>query len=108
MHDGEAVFVARCSVCHSQTNVRDYPELAKNTLVQSRDPRTVLRVVLQGASATTAKNGESGFSMPAFPVLSDKELADVATYIRNSWGNHAEPVSASDVRSLRRALKRDD
>jgi mono/diheme cytochrome c family protein len=46
--------------------------------------------------------------MPAFPVLSDKELADVATYIRNSWGNHAEPVSASDVRSLRRALKRDD
>lgn len=108
MQDGEAIFVTRCSVCHSRAHVRDYPALAKNTLVQSRDPRTLLRIILQGASSADTKQGGSGFSMPAFPVLSDTELADVATYIRNSWGNRAEPVSASAVASLRDALKSGD
>jgi mono/diheme cytochrome c family protein len=42
--------------------------------------------------------------MPAFPVLSDEQVADVATYIRNSWGNHAPPVSARQVSGLRAAL----
>jgi mono/diheme cytochrome c family protein len=43
--------------------------------------------------------------MPAFAVLSDKQLAGVATYIRNSWGNRAGPVKAETVRDLREALK---
>jgi mono/diheme cytochrome c family protein len=105
MHDGQAVFVARCSVCHAQTSAQGYPTLAGNTLVQSRNPNTVLRIILQGASTADTRNAGSGFSMPAFPVLSDKELADVATFIRNSWGNKAEPVSKDDVKSLRKILK---
>lgn len=104
MQDGQAIFVARCSVCHAPANAHDYPWFAGNTLVQSRNPATMLRIVLQGASSTASDPG-SGYSMPAFPVLSDKDLADVATYIRNTWGNRAEPVSAHDVRSLRKALK---
>ncbi len=105
MKDGEAVFVARCSVCHTRTSAQGYPTLVGNTLVQSRNPDTVLRIILDGASTADTKNAGSGFSMPAFPVLSDKELADVATYIRNSWGNKAEPVSAHDAKSLRRVSK---
>lgn len=105
VQDGQAVFVARCSVCHTQTSAQGYPTLARNTLVQSRNPNTVLRIILQGASTANTKNAGSGFSMPAFPVLSDKELADVATFIRNSWGNKAEPVSKDDVKSLRKVLK---
>jgi mono/diheme cytochrome c family protein len=34
--------------------------------------------------------------------LSDDEVAAVVTYIRNSWGNAAAAVSASDVNSARR------
>jgi mono/diheme cytochrome c family protein len=105
MQDGRAVFVARCSMCHTQTSARGYPTLVGNTLVQSHNASTVLRIILRGASTADTKNAGSGFSMPAFPVLSDKELADVTTYIRNSWGNHAEPVSAGDVKSLRKLLK---
>jgi mono/diheme cytochrome c family protein len=105
MHDGQAVFVARCSVCHTRTSAQGYPTLAGNTLVQSHNPDTVLRIILQGASTADTKNAGSGFSMPAFPVLNDKELADVATYIRNSWGNKAEPVSKDDAKSLRKVLK---
>lgn len=105
MHDGQAVFVARCSVCHTRTSAQGYPTLAGNTLVQSQNPDTVLHIILRGASTADTKSAGSGFSMPAFPVLSDKELADVATYIRNSWGNRAEPVSEDEVKSLRKILK---
>ena len=105
MHDGQAVFVERCSACHTRTSAQGYPTLAGNTLVQSQNPDTVLRIILQGASTADTKSAGSGFSMPAVPVLSDKELADDATYIRNSWGNKAEPVSAHDAKSLRRVSK---
>jgi mono/diheme cytochrome c family protein len=42
--------------------------------------------------------------MPSFVALSDDQLADVATYIRNAWGNRAPSVKASNVKSLRRAI----
>ncbi|MGN6149180.1 MAG: c-type cytochrome [Rhizomicrobium sp.] len=105
MQNGQAVFVARCSICHSGTSAKDYPTLVHNTLVQSGNPDTVLHIILRGASPAETKNSGGGFSMPAFPVLSDGELADVATYIRNSWGNRAPPVSVHDVKSLRKNLR---
>jgi mono/diheme cytochrome c family protein len=43
--------------------------------------------------------------MPSFAwKLTDQQIADVSTYIRNSWGNRASPVSATDVREARRKL----
>jgi len=101
MYNGQAVFVARCAVCHMQPG---YPKLAGNTLVQARDPRSVLRVILQGSESVRIAGRPTDFSMPAFPVLTDANLADVSTYIRNSWSNRAQPVSASDVESLRKFL----
>jgi mono/diheme cytochrome c family protein len=45
------------------------------------------------------------FAMPTFAwKLEDREIADVATYIRNSWGNSAPAVSAGDVAKLRRRV----
>ncbi|HEY2070677.1 MAG TPA: cytochrome c [Rhizomicrobium sp.] len=102
MADGQAVFAERCAVCHTQPG---YPKLAGNTMVQSRDPRTVLRVILQGAESVKVAGSPAGYSMPAFPVLRDAELADVATYIRNSWGNRAGLVSPRVAKTLRKALK---
>jgi alcohol dehydrogenase (quinone), cytochrome c subunit len=34
--------------------------------------------------------------------LTDEELADLTTYIRNAWGNHADAVSASQVAKVRK------
>jgi mono/diheme cytochrome c family protein len=43
--------------------------------------------------------------MPSFAwKLSDQEIADVSTYIRNSWGNRADPVSTAQVSKMRKAL----
>jgi len=44
--------------------------------------------------------------MPAFAWnLSDENVADVLTYIRNSWGNAAAPISAEQVGKQREALR---
>jgi mono/diheme cytochrome c family protein len=64
----------------------------------------VLRVILQGSQSTATVNGPIGYSMPAFPVLDDKELSDVATYIRNAWGNRASPVSEREAANLRKMI----
>jgi mono/diheme cytochrome c family protein len=43
--------------------------------------------------------------MPSFAwKLSDQEIADVSTFIRNSWGNQAAPISDSQVSEARRKL----
>jgi mono/diheme cytochrome c family protein len=104
MAEGQAIFVERCEVCHEERGSQDYPPLSNNSIVQSRNPDTVLRVILQGSQSTATVNGPIGYSMPAFPVLDDKELSDVATYIRNAWGNRASPVSEREAANLRKMI----
>jgi mono/diheme cytochrome c family protein len=101
MHNGQAIFVERCSACH-EADTKNYPPLAGNAIVQARDSTTVVRVILEGSQSTPTANGPVGFSMPAFSGLDDDDLADVATYIRNSWGNRAEPVSRATAAKIRR------
>ena len=45
--------------------------------------------------------------MPALARLHDGEIADVASYVRNAWGNSAPPVSATYVHALRQALQQE-
>jgi mono/diheme cytochrome c family protein len=113
MARGRAVFGAHCESCHAvpgakphadQGSLAGYPDLADDTLVMGRDPTTVLRIILQGGAAPRSK-GLHPKPMPAFDKLDDGQIADVASYIRNDWGNSAPMVSATDVHGLRRALK---
>jgi mono/diheme cytochrome c family protein len=110
MAAGKVVFVQNCHGCHAPPGqpdqpgpgpLPDYPKLGGDTLVMGQNPATVLRIILQGAESPVTPNEHTTYSMPSFATLGDREIADVATYIRNSWGNHAEPVSRSEVRSVR-------
>jgi mono/diheme cytochrome c family protein len=103
MHLGETAFVQRCAICHADTS--NYPSLKNNAVVVQSDPTTLIRVILQGSQSVSTKNVPVGFSMPAFPVLGDEELAAVATYIRNSWGNAAEPISKKRAEQIRNLLR---
>jgi hypothetical protein len=69
-----------------------------------RDPTTVLRIILTGGTAPPAKGAPPIKPMPDFAKLNDGMIADVATYIRNAWGNSAPLVSATKVHWLRQAL----
>jgi len=68
-----------------------FPALAGNKALA--DEKYVVDVIL---------NGKPGTSMPAFGSrLSDDQIAALASYIRNSWGNDFGRVEAGDVAALR-------
>ena len=100
MTAGEGIFQASCAVCH-RPGLAGFPQLPGNTLVQGRNPDTVLRVILSGSQSIGLKNTKMPYSMPAFAPLNDDQIAAVTTYIRNAWGNRAPAVTAAQVKALR-------
>ena len=82
---------------------RIYPPLPGNALLQAQDPSSTLRVILDGAQTLTTPRAPNTGSMPPYAhQLSDQQVADVANYIRNAWGNAAPPVTSDQVKAARR------
>jgi mono/diheme cytochrome c family protein len=108
MRAGAAIYKDSCAACHKDSGAGEshlFPRLAGSAMVQSDDPTTLVRVVLQGARAVSTPSMPTAPAMPAFDWrLDDAQAAAVLTYIRNNWGNAAEPVTASTIASHRRAL----
>ena len=108
MRAGEAIFTDTCSACHGPdgTGVPGlFPSLQANAAVQSRDPTTLVRIILGGTRAVPTPARPTPVGMPSFAwKLNDDEVAAVATFVRNSWGNSAPAVSLAKVAKLRRSL----
>ena len=108
MKAGSAIYADRCSGCHTPNGegiATLFPKLANAPLVNAGDAASMIRVVLAGNRAVSTDAAPTGPAMPAFAWnLSDENVADVLTYIRNSWGNAAAPISADEVRKQREAL----
>jgi len=108
---GSDLYVDNCSACHNRDGSgmpKMFPALAHGPFVQSADPTSLIRVVLLGQRSVATAGAPTAPAMPAFGwKFNDSEVAAVLTYIRNTWGNAAAPVSASDVRSERAKLEDD-
>ena len=105
MTAGAAVYAHACIACHEADGSgapRIYPPLPGNAILQSVDPLSTLRIILDGAETVTTPRAPNTGSMPAYAKqLSDKQISDVANYIRNSWGNAAPVVTAAEVKQAR-------
>ena len=110
MKAGAAIFADSCAGCHQADGKgvpHMFPPLQHDANVQQRDPSTVIRVILEGARTAVTDKRPTPFSMPAFDwKLENDQVAAVATYVRNAWGNAAPPVAPDDVRSMRGALRK--
>jgi mono/diheme cytochrome c family protein len=108
MAAGAAIYKDSCAACHRDTGdgeVHLFPRLSGSAIVQSDDPTTLVRVVLQGSRAVSTSSKPTAPAMPAFNWrFDDAQVAAVLTYIRNSWGNAASPISPELVASDRAAL----
>lgn len=108
MKSGAQVYADECSACHGadgKGQAHLFPALSGSPAVQQTDPTTVLHVVLRGARSVGTQPAPTAPAMPEFGwVLNDGQVAAVATYIRNAWGNSAPPVNASDVKKTRQML----
>lgn len=96
-----------CSDCHrsdgSGVNAI-FPPLAQNPAVTSKDPATLVHIILTGGkTAATAKHPRV-MVMPGFARLNNQELAEILTFVRTTWGNGAQSVSESDVKKMRAEL----
>jgi mono/diheme cytochrome c family protein len=105
---GARVYLDNCNACHRSDGSgasRTFPALARSEAVRAGDPTSLIHIVLAGASMPSTQTAPSAFAMPDFGWrLSDAEVADVLTFVRGSWGNHATAVSADQVVRLRKAL----
>ncbi len=108
MTAGAAIYGDACTACHrvgGKSSPGLFPPLGGSAALQQADATNVIRVILGGARTAPTLTRPSTPSMPSFAwKLDDQQVADVATYVRNSWGNRAEPVSRSDVERLRSKL----
>ncbi|WP_414004073.1 c-type cytochrome [Pantoea sp. alder69] len=105
---GAQVYVDNCAACH-RTDGKGYastfPALAHNPALLSEDPSSVISVILKGGQRAITQQAPTGFTMPDFAWrLDDQQVADVANFIRNGWGNKAAPVTADQVKKIRATL----
>ena len=82
-----------------------YPPLANSEWVNG-NPEGVGRILLHGLSGPLEVHGATyNGAMPAFGPLGsnwkDDRIAAVLTYIRQEWGNKAEPVTAEQIAKIR-------
>lgn len=105
MANGAKIYKGACIACHETDGSGSphvYPPLPGNANLQSADPLSTIRIILDGAHTVTTPRAPNTGSMPAYKnELSDRAIADVATYIRNSWGNAAPAVLARKVTRAR-------
>jgi alcohol dehydrogenase (quinone), cytochrome c subunit len=105
---GAGVYASYCARCHQSDGggvPQKYPRLAGNPAVLAPQTTSLVRLLVEGGGSPSTVDGPEPRKMPAFAdKLNDSELAHVLTFIRNAWGNAAEPVTTHDVSAVRKAL----
>lgn len=104
---GAQLYLNNCNACHRSDGtgaMRAFPPLAGNSALLASDPTSVIRIVLRGSRMPSTALAPAPLAMPDFAWrLSDKEVADVLTYVRAQWGNGAPAVTPADVEKVRKS-----
>jgi cytochrome c oxidase cbb3-type subunit 2 len=101
-----------CFTCHQQNGqglAGQFPPLAGSDWVLG-DKSRLIKISMYGLMGEIEVNGEKYNNVMAPPgippgSLSDEQIANVLTYIRNDWGNSASAVSPEEVATVRASLK---
>jgi nitrite reductase (NO-forming) len=102
---GKALFAGTCSTCH-QADGRGlegvFPPLAKSDWF-AQDRLRVPAAILQGVQGKVTVNGKDYNSvMPPMNQLTDDEVANISTYVLNSWGNAGGRVTKAEAAAIRK------
>jgi mono/diheme cytochrome c family protein len=107
MDSGKKVYSLQCMTCH-QADGLGVPKVNPplNNKKVTGDKNKLIGIVINGSATHEEINGIIyNNAMPPNPGIKDQEIADVLTYIRNSFGNKVSMVRVSDVKSVRSKLK---
>lgn len=102
---GEKLYDQQCAACHGpqgQGAEGAYPALAGNRSVVMASHVNVVQALLAGGFAPATAGNPRPYGMPPFrTLLNDADIAAVASFVRQSWGNQASAVAPQDVQRLR-------
>ncbi|MEO5564630.1 MAG: cytochrome c [Chitinophagaceae bacterium] len=104
LESGKKVYAQFCQSCHMENG--SGASGMNPALVGSRyaagDSKKLIEIVLKGSPAFEGDpSREYKNVMPSMAQLDDGQIADVLTYVRNSFGNKASAVAPEDVKGMR-------
>ncbi len=109
---GSRIYLDNCCACHHSDGAgaqRIFPNLVRNESVNTKDPVSLIHLLLAGSAMPSTQTAPSAIAMPDFGWrLSDEDLADVLSFIRASWGNHAPAVKSEQVARVRKSLAKNE
>lgn len=106
---GRQQYINLCAGCHGSQGEgvsRFAPPLQHSEWVTGEEYKLGM-ILLHGIEGAITVNGKTYDipdilpNMPSFSTLQDKDIAAIATYIRNSWGNSASPISPRTISGIR-------
>jgi nitrite reductase (NO-forming) len=101
---GAKVYASTCAACHQPSGAglgTFFPPLAGSDFLMADKARAV-SIVLHGLKGPVTVNGKTfDGMMPPQSHLSDEDLANALTFVRNSWGNNGDAVTKQDVAARR-------
>lgn len=100
-------YIQFCGDCHRADGGgvdKIFPTLAGNPTVISKDASTLVHILLTGGQTAATATHPRVFTMPAFARLGDRELAEILSFVRASWGDGAPPVDVATVSKMRAEL----
>jgi glucose/arabinose dehydrogenase/cytochrome c5 len=101
---GRSLYVQNCAVCHMADGTgagQMQPALAGSKVVAG-DPAQLVQVLLRGpANVLPADRTKYLNVMPAFASLSDRDVAEVLSYVRAAFGGDASAITPQQVASTR-------
>ena len=100
--NGKKIFETRCLVCHQSDGggvPNMNPPLDGSSNVNGKDIARLVKIIQNGYDERVALDGQYyNNAMTAMPDLKEAAIADVLSYIRNSWSNKAGLVSIAVVK----------
>jgi mono/diheme cytochrome c family protein len=106
---GEKLYEVHCSNCHQKTGVGlglVYPPLNRSDFMEENFTE-VICMIRYGREGELIVNGNSYIqSMPGIPTLTDLEVAEIATYIYNTWDHKRGIVEVKEVTSVLNACNK--
>lgn len=100
---GENVYKQSCVACHMKDGLGAppmNPPVAGTSYVKGENKELIL-VILKGLGGKPVDGKKYHNVMPSMEFLTDEQIADVLTYVKNSFGNNYGSVTAAEVKTLR-------
>lgn len=104
---GKQIYSQACFACHQgagQGIANAFPPLAKSDYL-NEDVNRAIGIVLRGQTGEITVNGKKYNGVMPAQALTDEEIANVLTYVYNSWDNKKQEVTPAMVSKVRGGRK---